>query len=295
MAKDTHILRPRVACEITAERVAAARINEGGNNLEAATASTLPPGLVAPGLQEANILERDKLVAALRDLLTAVAGRLRDVCLVLPDSTTRVMLLDFDTLPDKREDADAVVRFRLKKSLPFEVEHSVVSFDRQGGGNQIRVIAAVTPRNILEEYESLVRDAGYNPGTVLPSMLASLGLVDASRPTMVIKVEYGTTTFAIVDQGQLLLYRSLDNGGSAVTGESLVDDVNTSLVYFEDRYGVNVERVLVTGVQNPQQLQEAFGDGNVRVEDLVSSAAAGVAAASVNKSVLAGVAGALIS
>ncbi len=250
MAKDTHILRPRVACEITAERVAAARINEGGNNLEAATASTLPPGLVAPGLQEANILERDKLVAALRDLLTAVAGRLRDVCLVLPDSTTRVMLLDFDTLPDKREDADAVVRFRLKKSLPFDVEHSVVSFDRQGGGNQIRVIAAVTPRNILEEYESLVRDAGYNPGTVLPSMLASLGLVDASRPTMVIKVEYGTTTFAIVDQGQLLLYRSLDNGGSAVTGESLVDDVNTSLVYFEDRYGVNVERVLVTGVQN---------------------------------------------
>ena len=295
MANNTHILRPRVACEITAERVAAARINEGGNNLEAATASTLPPGLLAPGLQEANVLERDKLVTALRDLLAAVAGRLRDVCLVLPDSTTRVMLLDFDTLPDKREDADAVVRFRLKKSLPFDVDHASVAYDRQGSGNQIRVIAAVTPRHILEEYESLVRDAGYNPGTVLPSMLASLGLVDASRPTMVIKVEQGTTTFAIVDQDQLLLYRSLDNGGTGVTGESLVDDVNTSLVYFEDRYGVNVERVLVTGVQNPQQLQEAFGDSNVRVEELVSSASAGVAASSVNKSVLAGVAGALVS
>jgi type IV pilus assembly protein PilM len=295
MAKNTHILRPRVACEISAERVAAARMNEGGNSLEAATASTLPPGLLVPGLQQANVVERDKLVAALRDLLTAVAGRLREVCLVLPDSTTRVMLLDFDTLPEKREDADAVVRFRLKKSLPFEVEQSSVAFDRQGGGNQIRVIAAVTPRHILEEYESLVRDAGYNPGTVLPSMLAALGLVDGSRPTMVIKVEQGTTTFAIVDQEQLLLYRSLDNGGTGVTGESLVDDVNTSLVYFEDRYGVNVERVLVTGVQNPQQLQEAFGDGNVRVEELVSGSAAGVAAGSVNKSVLAGVAGALIS
>jgi type IV pilus assembly protein PilM len=294
MANNTHILRPRVACEISAERVAAARINEGGNNLEAATASTLPPGLLTPGLQQTNVVERDKLVAALRDLLTTVAGRLRDVCLVLPDSTTRVMLLDFDTLPEKREDAAAVVRFRLKKSLPFEVDQAAVSFDRQGGGSQIRVIAAVTPRHILDEYESLVRDAGYNPGTVLPSMLAALGLVDASRPTMVIKVEQGTTTFAIVDQGQLLLYRSLDNGGSGVTGESLIDDVNTSLVYFEDRYGVNVERLLVTGVQNPQQLQDAFGDSNVRVEELVSSSSAGVAAASVNKSVLAGVAGALV-
>jgi len=290
-----HISRPRVACEISSDRIAAARMSEGGTNLEAATAISLPPGLLVPGLQQANVSDRGKLVSALRDLLAAVAGRARDVCLVMPDATTRVMLLDFETLPDKQPDADAVVRFRLKKSLPFEVEQSAVSFDRQSS-NPIRVVAAVTPRTVLEEYESIVREAGYNPGTVLPSMLAALGLVDASRPTMVIKVESGTTTFAIVDQEQLLLYRALDNGGTGVTGESLVDDVNTSLVYFEDRYGVNVERVLVTGVQSPQQLQEAFSaSGNIRVEELVSSSAAGMGSGSVNRSVLAGVAGALVS
>ena len=297
MTATNNISRPRVACEIGADRIAAARISEGGANLEAATASTLPAGLLTPGLQQANVVDRPKLVSALRDLLAAVAGRTRDVCLVLPDATTRVMLLDFDTLPDKHPDAEAVVRFRLKKSLPFDVDQSALSFDRQGKTTiPVRVVAAVTPRNILDEYEGVVREAGYNPGTVMPSMLAALGLVDASRPTMVIKVEQGTTTFAIVDQEQLLLYRALDNGGSAVTGESLVDDVNTSLVYFEDRYGVNVERVLVTGVQSPQQLQEALSPGgNIRVEELVSISAAGAAGGSVNRSVLAGVAGALIS
>jgi type IV pilus assembly protein PilM len=294
MAKDTQIPRPRVACEISADRVSAARISEGGTNLEAATAATLPPGILNPGLQQANIVDRAKLLSALRDLLLAVAGRSRDICLVVPDSTTRVMLLDFDTLPEKQADADAVVRFRLKKSLPFDIEESAVSFERQGGATQARVIAAVTPRIVLDEYEGLIRDAGYNPGTVLPSMLAALGLVDASRPTMVIKVEPGTTTFAIVDQDQLLLYRSLDNGGANVTGESLADDVNTSLVYFEDRYGVNVERILVTGVQSPQDLQAAFG-GNIRVEELISGSTTGVAAGNVGKSVLAGVAGALVS
>jgi type IV pilus assembly protein PilM len=294
---ETHISRPRVACEITADRVVAARMAEGGGNLEAATAATLPAGLLTPGLQQANVSDRAALVPALRDILTSVAGRSRDVCLVVPDSTTRVMLLDFETLPEKQIDADAVVRFRLKKSLPFDIDQSAVSFDRQGSGDQIRVIAAVTPRNVLEEYESLVRDAGYNPGTVMPSMLASLGLVDASRPTMVIKVEQGTTTFAIVDQDQLLLYRSLDNGGKSVTGESVVDDVNTSLVYFEDRYGVTVERVLVTGVQSVQDLQEALSaSGNIRVEELVSSSTASAGGSgNVSKSVLAGVVGALVS
>ena len=294
---ETHISRPRVACEITADRVVAARMAEGGGNLEAATATTLPAGLLTPGLQQANVSARAALVPALREILTSVAGRSRDVCLVVPDSTTRVMLLDFETLPEKQIDADAVVRFRLKKSLPFDIDQSAVSFDRQGSGDQIRVIAAVTPRNVLEEYESLVRDAGYNPGTVMPSMLASLGLVDASRPTMVIKVEQGTTTFAIVDQDQLLLYRSLDNGGKSVTGESVVDDVNTSLVYFEDRYGVTVERVLVTGVQSVQDLQEALSaSGNIRVEELVSSSTASAGGSgNVSKSVLAGVVGALVS
>jgi type IV pilus assembly protein PilM len=289
-----HITRPRIACEISAERVVAARMAEGATNVEA-TMAVLPPGLLTPGFQQSNVTDRAKLVPALREVLTALAGRSRDICLVLPDSTTRVMLLDFETLPDKRQDADAVVRFRLKKSLPFDVDQASLSYERQGTKEQIRVVAAVTPRNVLEEYESLVREAGYNPGTVLPSMVAALGLVDGSRPAMVIKVEHGTTTFAIVDQDQLLLYRSLDNGGSTVTGESLVDDVNTSLVYFEDRYGVNVERLLVTGVQSAQVLQDALGGGQIRVEELVSSSAALGAGGNPNRALLAGVAGALAS
>ncbi len=295
MAKP-HISRPRVACEISSERIVAARAAEAGKNLEAAAVAALPEGLVTPGLQQANIADRAQLVPVLRDALSAVAGRLRDICLIIPDPTTRVMLLEFETLPEKREDADAVVRFRLKKSLPFEVEQAAVSFDRQSTANPIRVVAAVTPRSVLDEYESLVREAGYNPGSVLPSMVAALGLADASHPTMVIKVEHGTTTFAIVNQEQLLLYRALENTGSAVTGESVADDINTSLVYFEDRYGVKVDRLLVTGTQSAQALQETLnGSAHIRVEDLVSSAAAGAAGGKVPRSALAGIVGVLVA
>src|SRR5271166_3840219 len=286
--------RPRVACEVSAERVVAARASAGAQSLEAVSAQNLAAGTVTPGLQNANVVVREALVTALRESLAPVAGRSRDITLVIPDASTRILLLDFDTLPERPQDADSVVRFRLKKSLPFDVDTSSVSFDRQPADEGVRVVVAVTPKNVLEEYESVVRDAGYNPGAVLPSMIAALGVVDASRPTMVIKVEPGTTTFAIVDQNQLLLYRALENGGTAVTGESLVDDVNTSLVYFEDRYGISVDRVLVTGVQSAQALQEAFSSGsNFRVEELISSSMPG--GSGVARSALAGVAGALVS
>jgi len=273
----------------------AARAGEGAQSLEAAHAQNLPAGTVTPGLQHSNIPTREALSMALRDSLALLSGRSRDITLVIPDASTRILLLDFDTLPDKLEDADSVVRFRLKKSLPFDVDASAVSFDRQRTDNAVRVVAAVTPKTVLEEYETVVRDAGYNPGAVLPSMIAALGVVDGTRPAMVIKVETGTTTFAIVDQNQLLLYRALENGGTSVTGESLVDDVNTSLVYFEDRYGISVQRLLVTGVQSAQALQAAFTASDIRVEELVSSSVAGAGGGSVARSALAGVAGALVS
>jgi type IV pilus assembly protein PilM len=291
---NNNIPRPKVACEISIERVVAARAGDRLAALESATAQSLPAGALAPGIQQANVAARQPIVDALRDSLSMVAGRSRDVVLIIPDATTRIMLLDFDTLPEKPQDAEGVVRFRLKKSLPFDIDQSAVSFDRQSAGGALRVIAAVTPRAVLEEYESAVREAGYNPGTVLPSMIAALGAVDATQPTMVIKVESGTTTFAIVDRDQLLLYRALENGGAAVTGESLVDDVNTSLVYFEDRYQVTVDRLLISGVQSGQALQAAFSDRAVKVEDLVSASLAGAAASNVSRSALAGVAGALV-
>jgi len=291
----THIPRPRVACEISVEQVVAARGADKARTLESAAVRSLPAGALAPGIQQANVAAREPIVTALRESLSSVSGRSRDVVLIIPDATTRIMLLEFDTLPEKPEDAEGVVRFRLKKSLPFDVDQSAISFDRQVAGEGLRVIAAVTPRTVLEEYESAVRQAGYNPGTVLPSMIAALGAVDASRPTMVIKVESGTTTFAIADQNQLLLYRALENGGATVTGESLVDDVNTSLVYFEDRYSVMIERLLVSGVQSGQALQAAFSDRAVKVEDLVSTSVAGAAVTDVSRVTLAGVAGALVS
>lgn len=292
---NNNISRPRVACEVSVERVVAARGADKQAALESATAQTLPAGALLPGLQQANMAARQAVVDALRDSLSTVGGRSRDVVLVIPDATTRIMLLDFDTLPDKLADAEGVVRFRLKKSLPFDVDQSTVSFDRQTADKGLRVIAAVTPRTVIEEYESAVREAGYNPGTVIPSTIAALGAVDATAPAMIIKVETGTTTFAIVDQNQLLLYRALENGGAAVTGDSLIDDVNTSLVYFEDRYNVAIDRLLVSGVQSGQALQEAFSDRSIRVEELVSSSLAGAAASNVSLSALAGVAGALVS
>ena len=52
---------------------------------------------------------------------------------MVPDSTVRVLLLDFDSLPSKAAEALPVVRFRLKKLLPFDADDAAVSYQIMSG------------------------------------------------------------------------------------------------------------------------------------------------------------------
>src|SRR5215472_8028290 len=203
--------RPKLACEISADRVLAGRIADRGRMVESCAVRELAPGSVVPDLTESNLRQPQIVRDAIREALGGVAGRARDVIGVLPDAAVRVVLLDFDTLPTNRQEAEGVVRFRLKKSLPFDVEKAKVAYHAQTSPNGLRVVAAVALASIVQEYEAAITDAGYSPGIVMPSMLAALGAAGADRPTLVIKVDARTTSIAILDSGQLLLFRTLEN------------------------------------------------------------------------------------
>ena len=68
------------------------------------------------------------LLAAVTSALGAVTGKSKDVIVILPDIAVRVMLLDFEALPEKPSEIEPVIRFRLKKSLPFDVDQTALSY-----------------------------------------------------------------------------------------------------------------------------------------------------------------------
>ncbi len=180
-----------------------------------------------PGLRAGNILDASAVTGAIRLALDGVSAkggeRSKYVTLVVPDGAVRVLLLDFDVLPGKAAEALAVVRFRLKKLLPFDPEHAVVSYQVMSSGrDSVRVLAVAMPCEVLAEYEALVAAAGYLPGAVLPSTLAALGALDGgeadSEPTLVVNAGPGSVTTAIVQGAVLLLHRTVDLASDTGSG-----------------------------------------------------------------------------
>ncbi len=292
-----HVRRPALACEIAADRVLAGRAADRGRMVEISSARELAPGTVIPDLMESNLRDSAAVRQAIESALSSVGARSHDVIAILPDTSVRVVLLDFETLPSKPEEAQAVVRFRLKKSLPFDPDEARISYHSQTSGKTVRVVAAVVLKTILEEYESVFRDVGYNPGVVMPSMLAALGAADAERPTLVVKVDARTISIAILEQEQLLLFRTLENvRGVTITGEQLAEEVYPSVVFFQDTYSLNIERVYVAGIPDSASAASALkNQSGAQIEELVTSSQIGSTTGTVPRWRMAGVVGALIS
>jgi type IV pilus assembly protein PilM len=298
MSSTSSTPKPKLACEIAADRVLAGRFSDHGGGLEASATRELPPGSVVPDLVESNLRQRDAVRAGIEEALGGVAQRSKDVIAIVPDAAVRVMLVEFDTLPSDQQEALGVVRFRLKKSLPFDVDKAKVSYHAQKVNNEVRVVAAVAMASVIEDYESAFRDAGFNPGVVLPSTLAALGAADAKRPTLVIKVDSRTTSIAILNEDQLQLFRTLENTrGVTITGEQLAEEVYPSVVFFQDTYRLNIERIFVAGLPESGGAAPALrAQTGAEVQELVSSAQLGASTGgSVPRWRMAGVVGALIS
>jgi type IV pilus assembly protein PilM len=296
MSSTANTPKPKLACEIAADRVLAGRVVDNGSGLEASAARELAPGSVVPDLVESNLRQRSAVRDGIEDALGSVAGRSHDVIAIIPDAAVRVILVEFDTLPSDHEEALGVVRFRLKKSLPFDVDKAKVSYHAQKINDEVRVVAAVALGSVIDDYEAAFREAGFNPGVVLPSTLAAIGAADAKRPTLVIKVDAHTTSIAILNQDQLQLFRTLENSrGVTISGEQLAEEVYPSVVFFQDTYHLNIEQIYVAGLPESGGAAPALkAQTGADVQELVSSAQLGTTASgTVPRWRMAGVVGAL--
>ena len=291
-------LRPGLACEITPEGVIAARQAAGEQAVMAF--APLAAGAVRPGLAEANFADRAVVATALRQAIDKVAEREKQLTLVVPDASVRVLILDFDSLPSKPQEAMPIVRFRLRKLAPFEVDDAAVSYQvmRQDQG-QMRVLVTVMPSDVRAEYEGAVRAAGYEPGVLLPSMLASLAALRAGAAALVVNRNGLSLTTAIANGDELLLHRTMELPESAAAQrEDLAQAVSVASAYFEDTLHVAPDVLYYAGPGGAEAFLAILGaeteDGLRMVRDLAPAAGTGAVNA-VPKGLAAGVTGALAS
>jgi type IV pilus assembly protein PilM len=287
--------RPPAAVELMPEGVLAAALP--GKDAAAVYAfRPLAAGALTPGIEETNLRDSRAVAAAIAAALDDVSPRMRSVTVVLPDTAVRVFVLDFDALPAKAADVVPVLRFRLRKMVPFDVEKAGVSYQVISESKmECRVLIAVVPGPILDEYEAVVRAAGYEAGAVLPSSLAALATLETDEPVLAACLSGISLTTSITHGPDLLLYRTLDLPTDPAQRLAEVQkDIAVAAAYYEDKLAMRARRLYYGGVGNAQEFARWIraSDPELSIVDLTSRPSTG-AASTLGKLSLAGITGAL--
>lgn len=244
---------PRVAVAFTARRVSVVAVSPGATPaVTAYAAESLPEGALVPSLTAANVHDRGAVRGALARACERAGVRPRRVGVVVPDSVARVALVHLDRVPARRQDLDALIRWHVRKAVPFRLEDAQVAYAPQAGGDGGRAfVVALARRDVVAEYEQVCQELGAHAGLV---DLATFNVINtvllASRPApggdwLLVHCAPDAHTLALIRGETLIFFRSRPNE----TDEGLADLVHQTVMYHEDRLGGGgIPRVVLAGV-----------------------------------------------
>jgi len=241
---------PGLVIEMAPDRVSAARFTRTGS-VDGFAVELLPPVAVVPSAIETNIVNVVAVKAAVSNLAARLKMKDEDAALLVPDPVIRVFVQHFDDFPRTAEEAIPMLRWKLKKSVPFEVDETLLSFMRQQPrGEGVDVVTAIARLRIIKEYESLLEPITVRPGVVLSSTLAAISLLEENRPTLLARLSGTSLTTAIVREGVLAGYRCTELPATAaqITPQMLLEEIFPMAAYYQDTWQEGIQAVRVAGL-----------------------------------------------
>ncbi len=213
----------------------------------AAASSPAAPNVLKPQLYH-------DALARVAPLLTAKQAA---AALVIPDYAVRMAIIDLEQFPASEADRLALLRFRLRKTVPFHIDEAQLSYSVQlSEPGRLEVLTVAAARPILDEYEQILTTSGYRVGLVTPSSIAALPLcLQAERGlTIVAKAAGSILTMLLLEGARVRLVRCVNLSGDGSEGVTSGRDEQTilpllqqTLAYAEDQLKQPVMRLLLCG------------------------------------------------
>ena len=204
-----------------------------------------------------------ELAKRIHELFVQTGTKPGKVSIILPDNLAKISIVTLPERPRTRKQMDELLRFKLRRSVPFRLEDAVLaSSELPGPGPETHVLVSVVLRSIVEQYEAAFAAAGCRPGLVdlcTPSLFNLLrrDLVLASgrgSDAALLNCTRGYFTLIIVRSGQMVFFRckSYARGEDADPAENLsvmTRELSSSISYYHEKLaGTGIGTLFVRAV-----------------------------------------------
>ena len=237
---------PEYIFEVGSGRLAWAR-RKTGKSLFDSGVQEMDTDVLAISPAHDNVLRPEAFAQVVATFAPAPSRKRPGAVLILPDYCGRITVLDFDDLPKGDDEQLALIKFRLKKSVPFDVDQASISYfpQQRREDGKIEVVVAVIAQEILARYEAPFRASGFWPGLITTSTLAACDLMPAEGISLLLKQSGGVLTAAVFRGQTLKMVRTVEL--MEVSPEEVVQVLLPTMAFLEDEWKMKAERLVTCG------------------------------------------------
>lgn len=225
--------RSVLGVEIGSAELRLLRLSSDGSSVRVATHGqvALPPGAVVEG----HIENAEAVGSALGQLLDSVGETSRRVFFAVPASGVVTRVLEVPPVPDQE----------LREIVQGEVVHYNILREGVGTFDFVRmyrpgasigapnVLVMATDEPVLNTMREVARRAGAKVQGLEPVQMGlfrtALGVAGEGSTGCFVMLNEASTDIAIIDQGQLILYRTADHGGRTLCTGDPIDPLNLEI------------------------------------------------------------------
>ncbi len=262
---------PNVGIEFNSDciRLAVVSSEKGNISVQHLDAEALPAGALEVNPFKPNIVALDLVSDALKRLWARNRWKGSRVCLLIQDRSALTFQITLEHPPSNRQECADLIRFKLKKNVPFRIEDAQIGYFTPSGipeYSSTTVWVTVIHHPVLHQYEQFVHQ----------SIEAECGLVDLStfnlmnlthaeiknsgrqnQDLLFVNLNRDYVSIAITQQGKLVFYRSRPlEGQTAPLEEALAEIYPTTLFYVDKLGGKGLARAYIYAVEGSDHLAQ---------------------------------------
>jgi hypothetical protein len=237
---------PNFALELEPGFVAAARLNPSKRQIQSVGVQALPAGALAPSPNKSNLADNAAVRRAIAQVCETVGNSGGRVGLLIPDVAVRVALLQFESLPEDRGEAETLVLWKMREYLPYAPEEARLSYQvvgKQAGA--LEVLGVAVRGSVLAEYEAALAGVNGLPALVLPATVALLPLLPEDQGgQLLLHLAPGALTAVVMAANRVRYWRTRPlEGDAAGNAEEVAREAARVLATCHDNLGVEVQNV----------------------------------------------------
>ena len=269
----TEPLYPNVGIEINSDCVRLATVSARKGTIQVDHMETIP--LPADAMQinplKPNVIEWDPVATALKELWLRNRNRVPRVCLLIQDRAALSFQVTLEAPPENNNECMELIRFKLKKSVPFRVEDARISYFLDTGQTDFRsrtLWVTVVNSLVLRQYEELIHaTTGSECGLVDLSTFNLMNLAHSEIQSqgwsqddhLYVNLNRNYISLAITQKDRLMFFRSreleMQNGGM----EEAMAEIHPTMMFYVDKLaGQQITRAFVYSLERPEELSRSL-------------------------------------